>query len=263
LFFSASSLSLELLGVFKIKRGICALESYDERSYDSISIRIEGTGHFKTKDCSYTVEPGDIIYLPQNIHYHQETRGEIVLVIHFINYSFHNKNTVEMLRVENNNYVISIIEEMYENWKEKKQGYGYKCLSLLYSLLYYLHCQAHDNIIDSVNPDGKLKTALDYIHSHFRHEQISIPKLAAMCTMSETYFRKQFKAVYSVSPTQYILNLRLEYSSQLLRSRLYSISEVSEKSGFNDVKYFRKLFKKYFHYTPREYRNIIPEKDWN
>ena len=53
----------------------------------------------------------------------------------------------------------------------------------------------------------KLKKALDYIHANFRHEQISIPKLAAMCTVSETYFRKQFKSIYAVSPTKYILNL--------------------------------------------------------
>ena len=263
MFFSASELSLELLGVFKIERSACSQESQDERNYDSLSIRIDGSGYFETKDSSYTAKTGDILYLPKNVHYHQKTHGETVLAIHFINYSFRNKSTIEMISVEDKEYVINIVENMYKEWKEKKQGYRYKCISLLYSLLYFLNCQLHDNMIDAVSSDGKLKKALDYIHAHFRHEQISIPKLAAMCTVSETYFRKQFKTIYSVSPTKYILNLRLEYSSQLIRSRLYSISEVSEMSGFNDVKYFRKLFKKYFHYTPREFQNVTPEKDWN
>lgn len=88
------------------------------------------------------------------------------------------------------------------------------------------------------------RAAVSYIHSHYRNEQMNVSELASMCAVSDTYFRKLFKEIHGVSPAQYIINLRLEYASQLLMSRLYTILEVSEKSGFNDVKYFSKLFKK-------------------
>jgi AraC-like DNA-binding protein len=47
-----------------------------------------------------------------------------------------------------------------------------------------------------------------------------------------------------------------------LRSKLYTVSEVSEKSGFCDVKYFSKTFKKHYGVSPGKFMNILPEKEW-
>ncbi len=256
MFFSESELSLELLGVFKINRKECSIKSISERHYDSISIRLEGSAQFKTEKEIITVKKGDVLYLPQTSSYRHKTLGETVLAIHFINYSYESKNKIEVISAENYNYIIDIANEMYKEWKGQKQGYRYKCISLLYSLLYFLNCQSLDECSDIAVHNRKIKRAVDYIHSHFRNEQISISELASMCAVSETYFRKLFKKRYSVSPSQYIITLRLEYASQLLRSRLYTISEISEKSGFNDVKYFSKLFKQHFNYTPKEFQDI-------
>ena len=257
LFFSEDELSLEFMGVFKIKRDALTHKSQGERNYDSLSVRVDGSGYFETKEKSVTVKEGDVLYIPKNEQFFQKTRGEKIYTVHFINYSYNNKNVIEKITVDDYGFVVSIFEEMYNEWKEQKQGCRYKCISLLYSLLYYLNCQLHDNVIENVSSDGKLKKALDYIHAHYRNEQISIPKLAAMCAVSETYFREQFKTIYEIPPSKYILNLRMEYSSYLLKSGLYSVLEVSEKSGFNDVKYFRKLFKKYFQCSPKEYQNLL------
>ena len=50
MFFSENELSLELLGVFKLTRGKYAIHSNNQRNYDSISLRIDGSNHFETKD---------------------------------------------------------------------------------------------------------------------------------------------------------------------------------------------------------------------
>ena len=115
-------------------------------------------------------------------------------------------------------------------------------------------------VLPGFAPDNKIKKALDYIHVHFRSEEISISSLAAMCSVSETYFRKQFKNLYSVPPNQYIINLRLENASQLLQSELYTVAEAAEKSGFNDTKYFSRIFKQHFNMSPKEYSKNIPVK---
>lgn len=261
MFFAESELSLELLGIFKIKREAGARESF-ERSYDSISIRLDGSAKFKSGGTEFEVGRGSVLYLPQNKSYYQETEGETVLAIHFINYSFSSKNKPEVIEVDNYDVIISIIEEMYDEWKEKKQGYRYKCISLFYNLLHQLNIQAQEDTFSAVSQNEKLKAAVSYIHSHYRNEQMNVSELASMCAVSDTYFRKLFKEIHGVSPAQYVINLRLEYASQLLMSRLYTILEVSEKSGFNDVKYFSKLFKKHYGVTPREFKDIIPERDW-
>ena len=261
MFFAESELSLELLGIFKIKRDAGARESFD-RSYDSISIRLDGSAKFKSGGAEFEVGRGSVLYLPQNKSYSQETDGETVLAIHFINYSFSQKNKPEVIEVDNYDVIISIIEEMYDKWKEKKQGYRYKCISLFYNLLHQLNIQAQEDTFSAVSQNEKLRAAVSYIHSHYRNEQMNVSELASMCAVSDTYFRKLFKEIHGVSPAQYIINLRLEYASQLLMSRLYTILEVSEKSGFNDVKYFSKLFKKHYGVSPREFKNIVPERDW-
>ena len=262
MFFSENELSLELLGVFKIKREVFSLKSNNSRNYDSLSIRLCGRGVFKTENSKISVKRGEIIYIPKNSQYTQNTSGESVIAIHFINYTFNKNSKIEKISVDNIEFVEEIVKKMYDNWKEKKQGYRYKCIALLYELLYFLNHQEHKNKINSLSLDSRIKNVVNFIHSNFRTEQIEISYLAEMCSVSETYFRKLFKKLYSVSPKQYIINLKIETAAQLLRSQLYSVNEVCERSGFTDTKYFSKLFKKHFGCSPKEYGNILPEKIW-
>lgn len=259
MFFSENELLLEMLGVFKISRTAAKNESNDSRIYDSLSIRTSGRGHFKTAEASYTAKKGDLLYIPKTECYSQTTTGETIYAIHFINYSFNKKNKMEILSINDIEYIENLIKEMYNVWKEKNQGYKYKCTALLYTLLHVINCQILDSAISSITHDDKIKNAVSYIHSNFRNTQIPVSHLAKMCFISETYFRKLFKQIYAISPSQYIINLKLEYASQLLLSHLYTISQVSERCGFTDTKYFSKLFKKHYNYSPKEYQKLNPE----
>ncbi len=262
MFFAENELSLELLGVFKLKRREMSSKCAEARNYDSISLRLDGRGHFKTEGEKISVKKGDLLYIPKNAQYEQKTSYETVIAVHFINYTFNKKNKIEKLTIENSQYAEEIFKKMYDVWKEKKQGYRYKCISLLYELLYFSNRQEQKIKFNNLGHDSDIKNAVNYIHSNFRSEQIEISFLADMCSVSPTYFRKLFKRLYSVSPKQYIINLRLQTAQQLLQSQLYSVSEVCEKSGFTDSKYFAKLFKARYGYSPKAYGNTVLEKTW-
>lgn len=255
MFFSESDNSLELLGVFKIKREGHLSKISHERNYDTISMRLSGKCNFQTKEHCFSSKKGDILYLPKTLEYSQETNGESIIAIHFINYSFKKDNNAELITLNNSEYAEGIVRKMYDIWKEKKQGHKYKCTSLLYELLYFINCQRYNNTIELVTHSDKIKAAIDYIHTNYRSNTIEVSYLANMSGISETYFRKLFKQIHSVSPNQYIINLRLEYASHLLRSQLYTVSEAGYKSGFNDIKYFIKLFKKHYGATPKKYQS--------
>jgi AraC-like DNA-binding protein len=258
LFFSENELSLELLGVFKIRRGAAALESNNDRAYDSISLRAEGTGTFKSDGQTLSVGPGELLYLPRHAHYLQKTEGELVYAIHFLDYSYNAKRRVEIIQPENAQEIEALVRDMYREWSHQQQGYRYKCTAMLYSLLYLLNRQSHQDQSGISMQGEKLKKAIQYIHAHYRSETIGIPQLAEMCALSETYFRKLFKQVCTTSPNRYIMDLRLEYASQLLCSGLYNVGEVSDRSGFGDAKYMSKLFKKHFGVSPRDYAKHQP-----
>ena len=253
MFFSENDISLDLLGVFKIKREAFSLKSAVARNYDSISTRLSGRGVFETDTGRLSVKKGDLLYIPKSAKYNQSTSSETVIAVHFINYTFNKNSKIEKITVDDVEFIDTTIKKMYDIWKEKKQGYRYRCTSLLYELLYFLNCQEHKKKIDSSNHDLRIKKAVDYIHCNFRSEQIEVSFLADMCLVSETYFRKLFKKFYMVSPKQYIINLQLETAIQLLQSQLYSVSEVCEKSGFSDSKYFSKLFKNRYGCSPKNF----------
>lgn len=256
MFFSENELSLELLGVFKLSRGAFSHKSISSRSYDSISIRLRGSGKFETKNEIFNIKKGDILYIPKNAEYLQTTSGEDIISVHFINYSYSKNSKIEYISVEDSAFLEDTFRQMYDVWKEKKQGHRYLCMSLLYNLLYFLNCQETSHIIDSVTHDSKMNTVMDYIHSNYRSGNIDVSSLADMCAISETYFRKLFKKIHGVSPQQYIINLKLEFASHLLGSGLYTVSEVSQKSGFYDTKYFSRIFKTRFGITPKKYQSL-------
>ncbi len=254
LFFKNDELSVELLGVFKISRGQYRNKSFDNRAYDSLSIRVNGIGKFETQGKAFEVRRGDVLYIPQNANYRQTSQGETIISVHFINYNRKADDKVELITVQDCAYLENRFCRMYDEWKEKKQGHKYLCTSLLYELLYYFNCRETDRIIDSLSHDIKINEAMDYIHRNYRRGEITVAELSKICAVSEAYFRKLFKKIHGVSPVQYITALKLEFASHLLKSGLYTVSETGLKSGFSDPKYFGRAFKKHYGFTPKEFQ---------
>ena len=71
----------------------------------------------------------------------------------------------------------------------------------------------------------------------------SILKLAAECNLSPTHFRRLFEKCTGSSPKEFILSMKISRAKQLL-SEGKSIKETAELSGFNDIFYFMRAFKK-------------------
>lgn len=250
MFFQQDDLAADLLGVFKIQRGVFSHRSHDGRSYDTLSLRLSGSSEFKSGSNALTVSRGDVLYIPKNVQYQQYTAEETVIAIHFINNSFEQETQPEVLSVTDVAEVTSLFQRLYDVWKEKKQGHRYLCVSLFYELLHVLYCQQAAQFANCSMGDAKLDIALECIHKHYRKETPSVAQLAKMCAVSETYFRKLFKKQYNMSPQQYIMQLKLEFAFHLLVSNLYTVNEVSQRSGFQDSKYFSRIFKQYYGYSP-------------
>ena len=253
MFFGNEENVLELLGVFKIKREKNTHKSINGRVYDSLSIRLRGNSEFSYDGKISKIMKNDILYIPQNVSYSQSTYGEEIIAIHFINYNPGERNGIEIFSFKDYKQIRDIMLKMYSVWNEKKTGYKMHCMSMLYEILYMVNEQ---KIKDSVPYNSAMSEAVNYIHRNYKKEQILISDLAKMCCVSETYFRRIFKSTYSVSPLRYITNLKLEYASQLLLARLYTIPEVSEMAGFSDSKYFSRVFKKKYGKCPKEYKKM-------
>ena len=70
-----------------------------------------------------------------------------------------------------------------------------------------------------------------------------------MGTSSSKLYRK-IKELTNLSPNEFVRTLRLKKSAQLLKTKEYNVSEVSDIVGFNDPLYFSRCFKKQFGFSP-------------
>lgn len=101
---------------------------------------------------------------------------------------------------------------------------------------------------------GQLVTkAIEYIKLHYLQE-LTLQDVADSIHVSKNYCSNLFKKQAGQNFIDYLIDLRMHEAKRLLVLGECKIYEVAENSGFNDVKYFSKLFKKITQMTPLEYR---------
>lgn len=90
-------------------------------------------------------------------------------------------------------------------------------------------------------------------------DPITIEEICHEFFISRSSLQALFKTHLNSSPKNYLLNMKLQKSKELIREEQYTISEVAYKLGFSSIHYFSRLFKKYFNTTPSAYSRKIAE----
>ena len=107
-----------------------------------------------------------------------------------------------------------------------------------------------------------IQAALDFIGENFERD-LSLDEVAEHANLNAAYFSSYFKKMTGQSFVNYITELRVRRAKELLRDEHIKIGRISEMLGFNDTRYFAKIFKKYVGVTPSEYRGIIQKMKKN
>lgn len=99
---------------------------------------------------------------------------------------------------------------------------------------------------------GKAK---EYIQRNF-NKDITLEGLAEHVHLSPPYLSKLFKEETGENFSAYLLNCRMNAARGLLKEGNYKAHQVAEMVGFQNEKYFFKVFKKVIGLTPSEYKNL-------
>ncbi len=233
-----------------------------------------------TLDGEFYLEEGDIMfinkYVPhctftENNHTHNtliqfRLPSDTDAIVHYIS-RFTNicdtsaflfkKNATESLDVQN--CVNTIINEYIEQ-KPFWRDYIYSHMFILLTALRRqgIISETVQNKIDDIN---KIRPVLEYINENYSDE-LSTYDLSRMMNFNETYFCRMFKNIVGTSAINYINFVRVCRAEKLLKKNI-SLLEVANKTGFSSLSYFNRVFKKYNHYSPSEYRKMINERSFD
>lgn len=96
--------------------------------------------------------------------------------------------------------------------------------------------------------------ALDYVKRNLR-SKLREKEIAALCDMSPYKFSRMVKRVYGITFQEIVLQLRVHEACRLLAHPHASVTDVAYSVGFNDPSYFSRIFKRYMHKCPSNYRS--------
>ena len=96
--------------------------------------------------------------------------------------------------------------------------------------------------------------AKEYINNNYT-KNIMLKEIAGHLALSESRFSHIFKEHAKISPVQYIIKSRIDKAKELLKGTDKKITEIAFETGFSDLTYFNRTFKKLEKQTPSAFRN--------
>ena len=131
------------------------------------------------------------------------------------------------------------------------KGYLFQFFSLVFANLIDIDSKKPVN-----NHAAKLKEILYFISVH--HNEPLVPSdAAAAAGFSTSHFMKFFKKYMGCTFTEYLNSYRLSIACTLLSTTDKPILEISYETGFTNLSYFNRLFKKKYGISPRIYRKSL------
>lgn len=240
MFFETNDFALSNISAFTVSRE-SSVGNSGVRPYHALSFRVSGDAVFSFEDDAVQASSGDIIFVPAYCQYHITTGAEQLFVIHF-NTDRPIGNGIKKFSTKSTGIYQKYFEDITKACSIKEAGYEHEGKSILYKIIMNIERELENQKV--ADHSREIQKAIGYIHQNFTDRTISVQELAKSCSMSETYFRKLFEKHYGCSPLAYINQRRLDYAIELLKTKYYTVAEVSEKCGFSTPYYFSSFVKK-------------------
>ena len=153
-------------------------------------------------------------------------------------------------RVSEPQYIISLFRQFLREQENIHRSIALELILLL--ILQQISAAASEQPPDS--PGNALAwKAQQIIHTQF-HLPISASTLAKELHCNADYLGRVFRSAFRLTLTEALHRQRVRAAEKLLISDSLSLTEVAMKCGFNEVGYFRKIFRKHTSLTPAAWK---------
>ncbi len=151
--------------------------------------------------------------------------------------------------------IFTLITDALKLNKEKVPAYqlGTKALLLQIIALLFQHKVCTDNVSTEKNTTLN-REILSYINERYT-TSLTLGQIAEHFHMSYKYFSRYFKNTFHSTLSEYVMKLRLERTAMLLSTTELPVTEISLQTGFNNISFFIRCFKKTYGCSPLQYRH--------
>lgn len=206
--------------------------------------------------------PGDmIIFEPEcNFDYYKpQGIGMEYYWVHFTGYGCTEifkqcgLETNRIMTPGNHEYICDNFRKLFENFLSRDSFFEIESAHRLSSLLISIGKCISGQIADAPQNYSMINRSLSHIHDNIS-QALQVRSLAASEHMSLSHFRAVFHRITGLSPQEYIILSKLNYSCELMRQTDLSIKEIGAKVGYYDPQYFSRIFSKYLGMSPGAYK---------
>lgn len=240
----------------------CHIVKPPHRAYELIYV-YEGMMDISLSSGSYSLQPHDLIiyrseeavmdtgencsYLTAVFELNQRKS------LHILNHTFHCTSELQQILWK------LLIESGENSYYTRTLMVCYLQEALLLLMQFY-EMIGHKTLFADNNSarNDLLSEILSYINKRIT-EPITIEEICHEFYISRSSLQALFKTHLNTSPKNYLLNIKLQKSKELIRQNQYTISEIAYMLGFSSIHYFSRLFKKYFNTTPSAYSKKIAD----
>ncbi|MCJ8012404.1 AraC family transcriptional regulator [Paenibacillus sp. KQZ6P-2] len=237
----------------------------------------KGSAMIELNSVPYEVSEGDLVVVNSNdLHYGVSQCDDLVYYAMIVDIKLLHSHSVDAIetkfitpimqnrilfasKISRDEEIISSISSLIQEHSQRELGYELSIKSYLYRILTILLRRYGMNKMSSEDDHLRLKNlerftpVFQYIEDHY-HEDLTIDMLSALAGLSRFHFSRLFKELTGRTVMDYINTLRINKSEYLLRNSRMNISEIALCTGFKDIYYFSRSFKKYKHVSPSELR---------
>lgn len=220
-----------------------------------------GMGVYMIEDSPYPVREDDFIIINANVAHTEMSDGDspleyIVLGVEGMNFSFegNREHVIFNCRKEHEDFLF-FMNALLKEMEEKRKDYELVCQNLLEVMVVRLLRRSnfsfeYETSAKSSRECIKLK---QYIEANY-NQDITLDMLAQISHLNKYYLAHAFTRYFGCSPINYLCEVRIKASKELLASTDYSITEIAQLSGFSSQSYFAQCFQKYCRMTASAYR---------
>lgn len=154
------------------------------------------------------------------------------------------------IQLKNVQQMLEVAEQLYEESRIK--WVADTDLQIKFQSL--IHCMGQELPDQGEKEDASkgIDQSIGYMYKHFS-DKIKLETLSDIAGLTPTSYSRSFKKAKRMSPVEYLNQIRIDSSKQLLRQQNFSIKDVSVSVGFGNEFYFSRTFKNSVGISPTMY----------